>query len=120
AHLAQPKKLMRRKQHSFGHDNSLPCAKIPLSPVFRVPPWSLFRTGVRYDDFLAYFSRLKWPRRSSTAPTIKGSATVASSKTSAKRPPSSSGTNFPHETASVYVLPLRPPQWTGSGQMRTP
>src|SRR6266404_6202983 len=67
-----------------------------------------------------YVSCLKYPMRSSTALTINGSATVASSKTSAKRPPSSGGTNLPQETASVYVLPLRPPQWTGSGQMRTP
>src|SRR6266566_3555564 len=63
---------------------------------------------------------LKYPMRSSTARTINGSATVASSKTSANFPPSSGGTNLPQETASMYVLPLRPPQWTGSGQMRTP
>src|SRR5437588_2955882 len=69
---------------------------------------------------LSYFLRLKYPMRSSTALAIKGNATVASSNTSAKRPPSSGGTNFPQETASVYVLPLKPPQWTGSGQMRTP
>src|SRR5438309_5717121 len=69
---------------------------------------------------LSYFLRLKYPMRSSTALAIKGSATVASSNTSAKRPPSSGGTNFPQETASVYVLPLKPPQWTGSGQIRTP
>src|SRR6266478_4657959 len=62
----------------------------------------------------------KYPRRSSNAPATKGSATVASSKTSANRPPSSGGTNLPQETASVYVLPLSPPQCTGSGQMRTP
>ena len=42
-----------------------------------------------------------YPSRSKTAPTINGNATVASSKTSANRPPSSNGTNFPHETASV-------------------
>src|SRR5713101_5527059 len=46
--------------------------------------------------------------RSSTAPAINGSATVASSNTSAKRPPSSGGTNLPHETASVYVLRTNP------------
>src|SRR2546429_2629271 len=68
----------------------------------------------------AYLSCLKWPRRCNTAPAISGSATVASSKTSANWPPSSLGTNFPHDTASVYVLPLNPPQLTGSGQMRTP
>jgi hypothetical protein len=50
---------------------------------------------------ISYFLRLKYPIRSSTALTISGSATVASSKTSAKRPPSSGGTNFPQETASV-------------------
>src|SRR5229473_7861635 len=71
-------------------------------------------------DRLALFFFLKYPMRSSTARTINGSATVASSNTSANRPPSSGGTNFPHETASVYVLPLSPPQCTGSGQMRTP
>src|SRR5439155_2843794 len=77
----------------------------------------------RSDDqrqHLSYFLRLKYPMRSSTALAIRGNATVASSNTSAKRPPSSGGTNFPQETASVYVLPLKPPQWTGSGQMRTP
>src|SRR5713101_3693055 len=47
------------------------------------------------------YSLLKYPMRSSTALTINGSATVASSKTSANRPPSSGGTNLPQETASV-------------------
>jgi len=42
-----------------------------------------------------------WPSSlSKTAFTIKGQATVASSKTSVQRPPSSRGTNFPHETPS--------------------
>jgi NTE family protein len=38
--------------------------------------------------------------RSITARTMKGQAIVASAKTSAKRPPSPSGTNFPQETPS--------------------
>ena len=38
---------------------------------------------------------------SSTAPAMSGKPTVASSSTSAKRPPSSGGTNLPHETASL-------------------
>ena len=42
-----------------------------------------------------------YPKRSKTAPTINGNATVASSRTSANRPPSSNGTNFPQDTASV-------------------
>src|SRR5882762_8371344 len=52
-------------------------------------------------DFLTLLFFLKYPMRSSTARTISGSATVASSNTSANRPPSSGGTNLPHETASV-------------------
>src|SRR5215472_8854283 len=39
--------------------------------------------------------------RSSTAPAINGNPTVASSSTSANRPPSSIGTNLPQETASL-------------------
>src|SRR5439155_27038181 len=83
-------------------------------------PSLLFESALQLASHLSYFLRLKYPMRSSTALAIKGSATVASSNTSAKRPPSSGGTNFPQETASVYVLPLKPPQWTGSGQIRTP
>jgi hypothetical protein len=55
--------------------------------------------GARFAGFDPPLCR--YPSRSNTAPTIKGNATVASSKTSANRPPSSSGTNFPHDTASV-------------------
>ncbi len=39
--------------------------------------------------------------RSITARTTSGQAMVASAKTSAKRPPSAGGTNFPQETPSV-------------------
>src|SRR6476660_8320526 len=77
---------------------------------------ALFRS-----TFLCFLRNyLKYPIRCKTAPTTKGSATVASSNTSANFPPSSGGTNFPHDTASVYVLPLNPPQCTGSGQILTP
>jgi len=55
--------------------------------------------------------------RPGTALAIQGSATVGVVDTSAKRRPLPAATNFPQDTASVYVLPLRPPQWTGSGQM---
>src|SRR6266436_8772782 len=77
--------------------------------AFLALPNQLLRFGAPFDRFALFFF-LKYPTRSSTARTINGSATVASSKTSANRPPSSGGTNFPHETASVYVLPLSPPQ----------
>src|SRR5207244_8958983 len=60
------------------------------------------------------------PSLSSTAATISGKPTVASTKTSPKRPPSAGGTNFPQEIASLYGLPDSPPQYTGSGQIRTP
>ena len=39
--------------------------------------------------------------RSITARTTSGQAMVASAKTSAKRPPSASGTNLPQETPSL-------------------
>ena len=39
--------------------------------------------------------------RSSTAATISGNPTVASTKTSPNFPPSAGGTNLPHETASL-------------------
>jgi hypothetical protein len=58
-----------------------------------------FEPGLLFADFAA--PPYRYPSRSKTAPTINGNATVASSSTSANRPPSSSGTNFPHETASV-------------------
>ena len=41
-------------------------------------------------------------KRSNTAATISGKPTVASTNTSPKRPPSAGGTNFPHDTASLY------------------
>src|SRR5215469_8079890 len=71
----------------------------------------------------SFFERaegLSLRRRSSTAATTSGKPTVASTKTSPNLPPSAGGTNFPHETASLYGLPDSPPQYTGSGQMRTP
>src|SRR5206468_11650994 len=46
--------------------------------------------------------------RSNTAATISGRPTVASTKTSANLPPSSGGTNLPHEIASLYGLPESP------------
>src|SRR5579863_3890040 len=49
-------------------------------------------------------------RRSSTAATIIGSPTVASTNTSPNLPPSDGGTNLPHEIASLYGLPESPPQ----------
>src|SRR5216683_1709786 len=92
----------------------------PFAPGLLVlRPFPLHQREPFFDGTPGFFL-LKYPTRSSTALTIKGSATVASSKTSANRPPSSGGTNLPQETASVYVLPLSPPQCTGSGQMRTP
>src|SRR5260370_3283523 len=100
-----------------GHDRHALFARLAFG-IFS-PPNQLLRIGAPFDRLTLFFF-LKYPTRSSTALTIKGSATVASSKTSANRPPSSGGTNLPQETASVYVLPLSPPQCTGSGQMRTP
>src|SRR5712675_1744335 len=59
-------------------------------------------------------------KRSITAATMIGNPTVASTKTSPNFPPSEGGTNLPQEMASLYGLPERPPQYTGSGQIRSP
>ena len=49
-----------------------------------------------WEQLAAYFLIL-----CNTAPAISGSPTVASSSTSANRPPSSGGTNLPHDTDSL-------------------
>src|SRR5581483_8523152 len=50
------------------------------------------------------------PSLSNSAAHMIGKQTVASTKTSPKRPPSSGGTNLPQETASEYGEPESPPQ----------
>src|ERR1700692_1000281 len=83
--------------------------------------------GSRHDFFpTAFFPFLAAPlflplsKRSNTAATMSGRPTVASRNTSPNFPPSAGGTNLPHEIASLSGLPDRPPQYTGSGQMRKP
>src|SRR5215469_15027496 len=101
---------------------------VPLlkNPAFRKPRPGGAGGGKGYplvESVLSFFEReegLSLRRRSSTAETISGKPTVASTKTSPNLPPSAGGTNFPHDTASLYGLPDSPPQYTGSGQMRTP
>src|SRR6266851_4427192 len=78
------------------------------------------RRGKRLYILTIVFFAAGFFSRSSTAATISGRPTVASTKTSPNFPPSAGGTNFPHEIASLYGLPDRPPQYTGSGQMRKP
>src|SRR5581483_7543137 len=51
-------------------------------------------------DAIVFFGAGFFSRRSRTALTTSGQETVASSMTSQKRPPSSGGTNLPHETPS--------------------
>jgi len=57
--------------------------------------------GPLYGLTIAFFAAGFFFSRSSTAATISGRPTVASTKTSPNFPPSAGGTNFPQETASL-------------------
>lgn len=62
--------------------------------------------GAGWKEKVAYF----FASRCITAFNRRGQTMVASLMTSANRPPSSGETNFPQETPSEKVQPLKPPQ----------
>src|SRR5258707_9968102 len=106
-----------------------PRGNLPEQPGLRVEapkPLSGFR--LHLDSYRNYSATFRcgdaflylFPSRSNTAAHMIGKPTVASRNTSPKRPPSAGGTNLPQEIASEYGEPDSPPQYTGSGQMRTP
>src|SRR5438270_7947391 len=100
--------------------SGLICANPRQAFAFSVSPWQvLFSDHARSPDHPIFFLNV-FPNLSNSAAHMIGKPTVASTKTSPKRPPSAGGTNLPQEMASEYGEPESPPQYTGSGQTRTP